>query len=274
MRITAAGLAALALVPLLAGTPAAANETLSDQLLESTTELITNLDAIGWPEEAAYNRYTGTSETTNIVFGEPGDPESYLNATRCATFVRRLMTHRFDWATADFFTTSFGASYPNSAKFHDAFNTDRTDPDHIDRIRGYELRVAPYFTLRAGDLMAIKYIDAPGSDSGHMAIIGEGSHLYSDSHPDYREWAIRVLDSTSSAHGNPANQHGFGDTRFYYDEAGEQWKEATGAGMGWMFIRTSRINGGIISHRWSRTAATWYDVSARPVLFGRLDPSA
>ncbi len=280
MRVTATAVAALALVPLLAVTPAAAEDPsleniyLSVQLAEATTELITNLDAIGWPAESANNRYTGASEATTIVFGTPGSPTTYRSETRCATFVRRLMTHRFPWADTSYFTTEFGSSFPNSARFYDALEADRAQTDNIPKVRAYQLRVFPYFNLRAGDIMAIKYVDAPASDSGHMAIIGTGSHLVDDTHPDYREWAVRVMDSTSSAHGNPANPRGFPDTRFFFNQQTQAWDEAQGAGMGWMFIRTSRTHWGIISHSWSRNAADWHDMTDRPILIGRLDPYA
>lgn len=277
MRFAATAVAAVALVPVLAATPATAGPGLEGTYLgtwlaTSTTELIEKLDEIGWPEEAAYNRYTSPSESTEIVFGDPADPRTYRNETRCATFVRRLMTHRFSWADDDYFRSEFGASFPNSAGFYDAFNADRLRTDDVPKIRGYELRVFPYFNLRPGDIMAIKYVDAPSSSSGHMAIIGEGSHLYDDSHPDYQEWAIRVMDSTSSPHGNPANHHGYTDTRFFFNEETQAWDEADGAGMGWMFVRVSRADGGIIEHRWSRNSAEWHDMDSRPIMFGILDP--
>lgn len=127
--------------------------------------------------------------------------------------------------------------------------------------------------LRPGDIMAIKYTSG-GSGSGHMAIVGPGSHLYDDSHPTYRQWAMRVMDSTNSPHGDPGADPAYPDTRHYYDTDAHEWTEGTGAGMGWMFIRTSRATGEIVAHRWSSSSSTWYDQSTRPIVFGRYDPYA
>ncbi|MEH1012426.1 hypothetical protein V6U90_04775 [Micromonospora sp. CPCC 206060] len=241
-------------------------------LADRATDLITNLDQIGWPAESAYNFYSATGAPTTIVFGTSGQPTTYRNETRCATFVRRLLTHAFPtWATTSYFTAEFGTSFPNSAIFHDRFEADRQGTDDLPNFLGFSLNFGYSFNLRPGDIMAIKYVDAPSTDSGHMAIVGSGSHLFNDANPAYREWAIRVIDSTSSAHGNPDNPLGYPDTRFYQDPADNIWKEATGAGMGWMFVRTDRATGALISHRWSRNSSTWYGVDTRPVALGRLN---
>ncbi|MEV4483246.1 hypothetical protein [Micromonospora coxensis] len=243
-------------------------------LADAAVALVDNLDQIGWPQESAYNFYSSPGAATTVVFGTPGQPTTYRNETRCATFVRRLMTHTFTWATPTFFSTEFGAQFPNSAAFHDAFAADRDRTDDIPGIRAFDLAFLPYMTLYPGDVMAIKYTGASDTDSGHMAIIGPGSRLYDDSHPDYREWAISLLDSTSSPHGNPANPRGYPDSRFYYDADAQKWAEANGAGSGWMFVRTSRSTGRIVAHRWSLSSPTWYDMTARPIVIGRVDPYA
>ncbi|MEV4411508.1 hypothetical protein [Catellatospora sp. NPDC049609] len=253
-------------------TPAAADPQVDSvqgsRLASAATELITNLDGIGWPAERAYNSY-GTP--SRITFGTPGQPTTYRNVSQCATFVRRLMSHRFSWATGDWFTAEFGDDFPDSAEFHDAFAADIARTDDIPDVRGFRLHVFPYFNLEAGDIMAIRYDDDTSSGSGHMAIIGTGSHLVDDSNPAHREWAIRVMDSSSSPHGDPAAGHPFPDTRFYLDPQSGTWTEADGAGMGWMFIRTSRADGAIIAHRWSSDESTWHSMADRPINFGRID---
>ncbi|WP_036371717.1 hypothetical protein [Micromonospora sp. ATCC 39149] len=253
------------------GTESGINHALP--LADAATELITNLDLIGWPDESAYNFYSDTGATTTIVFGTPGVGTSYRNETQCATFVRRLMTHSSSWATDSYFTTEFASKFPNSAKFFDAFAADRDGTNDVPKMRGFDLSFLIYMTLQPGDIMAIKYVGATTGGSGHMAIIGPGSRLISDSHPDYKEWAIRVMDSTDSPHGDPADQRGFGDTRFY-DHPTDGWQEADGAGMGWMFIRTSKATGRIIAHKWSVIGNDWHDMTTRPVIFGRIDPYA
>ncbi|GAA1633700.1 hypothetical protein ACFQY4_16750 [Catellatospora bangladeshensis] len=258
---------ALTLTPAAAGGPQA-DSVQGSQLAATATELITNLDAIGWPAERAYNYY-GTP--SRVTLGTPNQPTTYLNVSQCATFVRRLMSHRFAWATSSWFTAEFGDSFPDSAEFHDAFAADLDRTDDIPDIRGFELHVFPYFNLEAGDIMAIRYDDGSSGGSGHMAIIGTGSHLVDDTHPSYREWAIRVMDSTSSPHGVPAAGHDFPDTRFYLDPQTGRWTEADGAGAGWMFIRTARADGAIISHSWSADDDTWHTVADRPINFGRID---
>ncbi|MGN9812774.1 hypothetical protein ACTMSW_25900 [Micromonospora sp. BQ11] len=243
-------------------------------LADAAAELIDNLNQIGWPQESDYNFYSAPSAATTVVFGTPGQPTTYRNETRCATFVRRLLTHTFPWATSTFFNDEFGTSYPNSAVFHDAFAADRDRTDDIPGVRAFNLSFLSYMTLQPGDIMAIKYTGASTSESGHMAIIGPGTRLHDDSHPDYREWAISLLDSTSSPHGNPANPRGYPDSRFYYDADTQTWTEADGAGSGWMFIRTSRATGRITEHRWSLSSNTWYDTTARPIVVARVDPYA
>lgn len=244
-------------------------------LADVATELIEELDSIGWPEESDYNLYSASGAPTTIVFGTPGQPTTYRNETQCATFVRRLMTHAFPtWATTTYFRDEFGgSSYPNSAAFHDAFAADRDGTDDVPGMRGFNLAFFPYLTLRPGDVMAIRYAGG-GSGSGHMAIVGPGSHLYDDTHPDHREWAIRVLDSTNSPHGDPGEDPTHPDTRHYHDSVAGEWTEGNGAGMGWMFVRTSRADGRLVAHRWSSSSGTWYDQSTRSVVFGRVDPYA
>ncbi|WP_088974986.1 hypothetical protein [Micromonospora coxensis] len=137
-------------------------------------------------------------------------------------------------------------------------------------MRAFDLAFRPYMTLYPGDVMAIRYIGASDGESGHTAVIGPGSRLSDDSHPGHREWAISLLDSTASPHGNPANPRGYPDSRFYYDTGAQKWAEANGAG--WMFVRTSRATGRIVAHRWSLSSPTWYDMNTRPIVIGRVDP--
>jgi hypothetical protein len=277
-RRLAIGIAAVTTAATLHATPARADgpqvaTVQGDQLVASATELITNLDAIGWPAESAYNFYSATGALTTLTFGVNGQPTTYRNETRCATFVRRMLTRQFSWANTAWFEAGFEDDFPNSAEFYTGFADDRAGVEDIENIRGFELRVAPYFNLRAGDIMAISYLGASGSESGHTAIVGAGSHLVDDTHASHREWAIRIIDSTSEPHGVPAASHPYPDTRFYSDANGD-WTEASGAGMGWMFIRTSRATGAIIAHRWSHNDSTWHSVATRPINFGRVDLAA
>lgn len=246
------------------------------QLAAAATDLVLNLGQTPWPAQSAHNFYPDPGVDTELVFGTPGQPETYRNVTRCATFVRRLMSHQFpDWATRDYFVSEFGDSFPNSAEFHDALEGDRAGGvgDDVDNFNGFNMSFLVYLNLRPGDLLAIKYVGSAESDSGHMAIVGSGSRLFDDSHPTHREWAIPVIDSSSSPHGDPtvARSHDYPDTRFYRDPISGAWKEASGVGMGWMFFRTRRSDGRVIAHRWSRIAGTWHDTTARPIVMGRIN---
>src|SRR5215468_5368485 len=73
--------------------------------LVAAEELVNALDAVDPPNPD--NRYTTPSR---VVWGTPGQPETYVAYSECASFVTAVLEHSYpDWATSQFFLTTFGA---------------------------------------------------------------------------------------------------------------------------------------------------------------------
>lgn len=263
VRRTLVACAAAVAAALAVATPAQAT---SATLYAEVAELADNLNSLPWPGQDTYNFYPGAKGhadvATNVVWGTPGSPTTYLNKSKCAPLVTQALKHTFSWATDSYLEDEFGSFSPTSAQYYEGF-----------------LSGAAHFTakstvssLAAGDVVAIKYNDAAsGTDdaTGHMLVVGGTPQLYNrDSNAATREWAVPVIDSTSYPHGVPSTwagspYHLFPDTR----RSGTT--EYSGVGRGWIFISTTAAD--IPTGHWwgvNEHVTDWYrPIANRPMVF-------
>jgi hypothetical protein len=117
--------------------------------------------------------------------------------------------------------------------------------------------------VQPGDLIAVKYLNS--SVTGHMMLVDSTARAESSSSPviaGTTQYALTVIDSSSSYHGpndtrvtdpsTTGNGIGRGEIRIYVDAS----------------LRP-------VGYSWSNTSgSTYYDLSQRPLIFGRLNLAA
>lgn len=261
VAVVTAAVAALAT----AGPARATSATLHTEV----AELADNLNALSWPAQDAYNFYPGAKGhadvATSVVWGTPGSPTTYESKAKCAALLTQALKHTFPWATDSYLTTEFGSTSPTAAKYYDGF------------VAG-----APHFTARTtvsslvpGDVIAVRYTDSAGGTgdaTGHVAIVTAAPHLYDrDGDAATREWAVRVIDSTSNPHG-VASTNTSSPYQTYPDTRADGTTEYSGVGRGWIFISTTAADVPT-GHWWGaneNVVDQYKPVSTRPMVFRAL----
>ncbi|MGZ5252317.1 MAG: NlpC/P60 family protein [Caldimonas sp.] len=162
---------------------------------------------------------------------------SVTSHTDCSGFIDHLLMHD-DGYTTDDFKRWFGSRRPSAMRYHDA----------IVEGRGFT-RLAAIAELRAGDLIAIKYLTRH-DNTGHVMLVVEAPRrmLASPPHVDgATQWSVAVIDSSESGHGPTDTRHkrgadgrdhdglGRGVFRLYANAAGEV------AGFSWSTAKVSHF---------------------------------
>lgn len=175
--------------------------------------------------------------------------QTYVNHTKCASFVTQVLQHSYQWNNSDF-SAWFGSTSPNAARYHDT----------IEAENGFT-RITQIDNIKPGDILAAKYLSG-SSASGHVMIAKTSPTLRTASAPlanGTTQYELVVMDSSSSHHGE-------NDTRKMLDGT---WDD--GVGMGVIRLYADN-NGDVIGYTWSTSKySTYYDLnSSRHMVVGRL----
>ncbi len=157
--------------------------------------------------------------------------------TDCSGFIDHLLMHD-DGLTPEDFKRWFGSRKPSAARYHDA----------IVEGRGFT-RLTSVADLRAGDLIAIKYLTRH-DNTGHIMLLVEPARRMNPVPPyvdGTAQWSVTVIDSSESGHGSADTRHkrgpggrdheglGRGVFRLYAGAQGEV------AGFTWSTAKISRF---------------------------------
>ena len=182
----------------------------------------------------------------HVRFSAP--PES---RTDCSGFIDHLLMHDDGYTPADF-KHWLGSGRPNAARYHDA----------IVEGRGFS-RVTKVADLKAGDLLAIKYLTRTGN-SGHLMLAVDAPRRVSATPPQVdgtTQWVVTVVDSSESGHGPTDTRH----------KRGAGGKDHDGLGRG-VFRVYADGTGEVAGFAWSTTKASHYVVpSDEHLVMGRFE---
>ncbi len=238
--------------------PASAAATTVTDHLTAGRQLVDNLERTGWPLQGTVNTYD-TGGTAGVTWGTDGSAIGWSNDTKCARLVRELFGHSYTWATDPWFTQEFHSIGPTTEQLQQYMPTAK----HFDVI-------STVTAVEPGDLVMFNKV----ADVDHTAVVREVRSLPNGITPEAGtvQYAVRVLDSTSSPHGNrtsitdPDNSE-FVDTR--RSEAGGVVTEYNGAGYGWMVLYAN-ADGTVYGWRWGvDESAIWKISDGHKVMFAR-----
>lgn len=189
--------------------------------------------------------------------GYDGNTQSY-NRSRCSSFFTSLLVQAYDEDLSGW----LGCTSPIANTYHDAIE----DEDGF-------IRIKKVTDLQVGDVLALAYLDAGctqvtcGSvetctNSGHVMLVSSVPSVRTASAPvvtGTTQYELKVIDSTSSAHG-------VGDTRYKSESNGANDKEV-GEGIIRLYVDS---NGEVMGHTWTTSSGSiYYNTSARSVMMGR-----
>lgn len=167
------------------------------------------------------------------------------NRTLCAAFVNRVLMQAYG-LTSSYFSAWQGSTSPFAATWHDTIEAQ----NRMTRV----LRVSD---ARAGDILAIEYLDGTPNVTGHISFIF-GTPTPIASTAAGATYNVVVEDSSSTGHGTS-------DTRLQPDGTFRG-----GAGRGVMRLYTNAADQ-IVGWTWSDySKSTYYDQTSRHAVIGRL----
>jgi hypothetical protein len=172
--------------------------------------------------------------------------------TDCSGFIDHLLMH-VDSYTPDDFKRWFGTRRPTAERYHDA----------IVEGKGF-LPIASVADLRAGDVIAIKYLTRH-DNTGHIMLVVDAPQRMSATLPvvgNTTQWAVTVIDSSESGHGTTDTRH----------KRGADGRDHDGLGRGVARLYTGLRNE-IVGFAWSTTKASKFVAPEdEHVVLGRFIP--
>ncbi|MFD7612240.1 LamG domain-containing protein [Streptomyces sp. NPDC059828] len=203
-------------------------------------------------------------ETPSVVWGQPSQPAGWVAKARCSSFMTRVLTYTYPWATDSYFTTHFHDRGPEAEDYHDAFNAGAGP--RFKKIR----KVAD---LQPGDLIAIDYKGSVEGSTGHIVMVRDVKGVYTGSGnvSGETQYAVEIIDCSASPHGvyGAADYARFPDTRMVGVADGG---DLEGVGIGHMMFYASNATGEFSRYRSSVNAGTTktYGVAQRSVVAARI----
>ncbi|WP_437922699.1 hypothetical protein WMF37_27110 [Sorangium sp. So ce291] len=235
--------------------------------------------ALEFVNGAVSNELADVSEPCSMAWDEPGiveindEPvrvEPWTGKTRGAClFVESLKQARGYGYEGQEFKNMWGKYGPSSAELFDVVNRSAALGASAG-IETYFRRVAKAADIQKGDVFVI---DATATYSGHTAIItGPATEITPQIAPRYsgtRQYAVPIVDSTSTAHGCLDPDSPYADSRWSGACTGGYMKG--GAGTATMRVYTDSLTGILLGYTWSVTASTtsYYSPMTRPYRVGR-----
>ncbi|MCU0665279.1 MAG: hypothetical protein MUC50_23500 [Myxococcota bacterium] len=209
---------------------------------------------------APYDNVHSSSPTFVYWEGVDGHTKSE-NRSKCSTFLSRLFMESYSLSWTDM-TNTMGCSSPNAAQYYSLIVSGT----------GPFLQLTNIADVVPGDIIAVRY-DNSGcqnitcssftdcSSSGHVMLVSSVPISRTATKPliaDTEQYAVSVIDSSSSCHGNE-------DTR----RGAEDGLDDTGVGEGALRL-FANASGEIVGYSWSLlTGSQFYDAQSRPLAIGR-----
>ncbi len=210
---------------------------------------------LGWALDVALQVKPEDNQYANspmwVTWPGVAGSDRYGNHSNCSGFVSLVMRQAYLLPEADM-RAWLGSALPTSARWHDA----------IAAGQGF-VRRGTVDAIEPGDVVAIKYLDGTSDVSGHTMIARARPVLRPGSEPllaGTRQYALAVVDSTSSPHGT-------GDSR-----TAPGRPAGTGAGVG--TLRLYADDGGrIVGYTWSLSkSSVFYAPTERSLVAGKAAP--
>jgi hypothetical protein len=199
-------------------------------------------------------------DDTGYVHGEPrvewkgpGSDKSLCFAD-CSGFIDALLVRSYGYSREDL-RKWFGKSRPTANLYHDA----------IVALNGF-IRVARFQDVRAGDLLAVKYL-VRKDNTGHIMVAVSSPRRITAKKPlidGTEQWELPIIDCSQSGHGTTDTRH----------KKGEEGKDHSGLGSGIVRVYTHRggeHDGEIAGWTWSTlNSSTFLSPESEPLAVGRL----
>ncbi|WP_345284513.1 LamG domain-containing protein [Kitasatospora albolonga] len=202
-------------------------------------------------------------EEAQVVFGQPADPATWVNRSRCNSFVTAVLRHTYPWAADNsYFATWFGATdprfSPTAARYQSRFSGENGGA-------GPRFKAITRVTdLRPGDLVSVNYNGTVANNTGHIVMVRtlKGVRTGFMDQPGLTQYVVEVVDCTASPHGvfGLSTYWDCPDTRMVdnLDKAVSQNRQ--GAGIGHM-VFYAKADGSFAGHRWSVNSADFRAVA-------------
>jgi hypothetical protein len=193
-------------------------------------------------------------DNTSYRHGEPevvwqGKCQSHAD---CSGFFDALLMHSYGYSRDDF-KRWFDSHRPSARRYHDA----------IVAQRGFQ-RIERLADVEPGDILAVKYFKR-SDNTGHVMLVSDRPHRIAAKKPVVAgtvQWAVPIIDSSSSGHG-PA------DTRHH---RGPDGKDHDGLGRGVLRVYGDS-HGGVAGFAWSTAKASRFaGPNDEHLVIGRLVP--
>ncbi|WNV82701.1 hypothetical protein [Umezawaea sp. Da 62-37] len=209
----------------------------------------------------ANNVYKDAAQRNVVRWGEPGQPDGWVNRSQCASFVTAVLKRSYpEWATGPFLTEHFGSRSPYARDYRAGFAGGGVP--HFEEVPKVE-------DLRPGDLVAIDFRGSGGGNTGHVLMVRgvKGGYDQGLTYPGETQHAVEVVDCTSEPHG----VFGLGDYSSFPDSRIVNGDEQHhGAGYGHMVFYASDVTGGFTRYRWSVNSSVSSPTTQRPLVAARL----
>lgn len=264
--LAVASLAAASLIML--GSASASAKDHTDWALDFIDSAVSNEFASG--DEKCF--MTWEEPQVLSVGGETVEVPAWSGRTRGACFFILSLQKAKGYTEQDFLTI-WGAKSPTSDYLFDLIDMSPATgapPPHPDDETSFR-RVNRALDIQKGDVLAI---GATSTYAGHTVIIaGPAREILPQLSPRYsgtKQYAVPIVDSTSSSHGCLEEGNQYADSRWDGPCTGGHMD--AGAGKATMRVYTDSITGILLGYTWSVTASTtsYYSPMTRPYRVGRL----
>lgn len=239
--------------------------------------------ALDFIDSSASNEFAGTGEQCFMTWEEPQvlsvdevtvEVPAWSGRTKGACFFTLSLQKAMGYSEKDILA-NFGARSPTSDYYFDMINASPAVGAPPGLFDSYFRRVNRALDIQKGDVLAI---GATSTYAGHTVIIaGPAKEIFPQILPRYsgtRQFAVPIVDSTSSSHGclAPAAdpEKDYSDSRWDGPCTGGNME--AGAGTATMRLYADSITGYLLGYTWSVTSSTtsYYSPMTRPYRVGRL----
>ncbi|WP_437805074.1 hypothetical protein [Sorangium sp. So ce1078] len=237
--------------------------------------------ALDFIDSAVSNEFAGSDEKCFMTWEEPQvlsvdgatvEVPAWSGRTKGACFFILSLQKAKGYSEQDFLGF-WGVKSPTSDYIFDLINmspaTGAPSPSADDET--HFRRVNRALDIQKGDVLAI---GATSTYAGHTVIItGPAKEIFPQVMPRYsgtRQYAVPIVDSTSSSHGCLDGDNEYADSRWDGPCTGGHME--AGAGTATMRVYTESVSGLLLGYTWSVTASntSYYSPMTRPYRIGRL----
>ncbi|MGK3993323.1 hypothetical protein [Sorangium sp. So ce1024] len=261
--MTSLAVGSLAAASLMLGSATASAKDHTDWALEFIDRAVSNDVTTG--DEKCYMTW-GESDVINID-GTDVEISPWSGRSKGACFFVLSLKKAMGYSDQDI-RSLWLKSRPSSGELFDLVNASPAVGAPAREPETHFRRVSKAEEIQKGDVLVI---DKTASYDGHTVMItGPAREILPQVNPRYagtRQWAVPIVDSTSTSHGCNA---AYPDSR-WIGECTDGYM-TPGAGTAYMRVYTDTLTGALIGYTWSVTSSTtsYYSPSTRPYRIGRL----